>query len=256
MHKLEYQALRKITGAYHGSSHGDLAYIAAIEPLERKLDDHSVSWFARSVRTGDQHIRQFLEAPPAPLCSRWEHGKDLYSRTPHEDLDGPICAAARLRTADPDQLSYGDRDDLEPLPGVLTDMSIMDAREENSKSSGPWLATISRLMDEGWRARYSDGSGAEGHAASAAHMMSRRAEPERTTHAYLGPITTSGDAELQGLLLGLQLTKDTDQVLLVSDSQAGLASIHTLAQGTQPPCDKPKAKGQGLNDRAYYDVYV
>ena len=38
MHKLKYQALRKITGAYHGSSHTLCAGIAAIEPLEWKLE--------------------------------------------------------------------------------------------------------------------------------------------------------------------------------------------------------------------------
>ena len=92
-------------------------------------------------------------------------------------------------------------------------------------------------MEEGWRATYSDGSGAEGHAASTAHVMTR-AEPERTlsSSSYLGTIATPGDAELQGLLLALQLTSGLDQVLLLSDSlQASIACLHKLAQGTQSP---------------------
>lgn len=60
-------------------------------------------------------------------------------------------------------------------------------REEASKHAG-------RLMDEGWRATYSDGSGAEGHAASAAHMMTRRAEPTRTSSTY----STSAPSQPQG----------------------------------------------------------
>lgn len=114
-------------------------------------------------------------------------------------------------------------------------MTIMDPREHNSTYAAPWLATISAHMEEGWRAIYSDGSGSEGHAAAAAHMMTRRTEPPRTTSSYLGPIATSGDAELQGLLLALQLSSDLDQVLILSDSQASIASLHKLARGTQPP---------------------
>jgi len=37
--KLEYQALRKITGAYHGAAHTKLGLIANVEPIEDKLRD-------------------------------------------------------------------------------------------------------------------------------------------------------------------------------------------------------------------------
>ena len=50
-------------------------------------------------------------------------------------------------------------------------------------------------------------------------MMSRREEAERIAGAYLGNLATPGDAELKGLSLALQLTRDLDQVLLLSDSQ-------------------------------------
>jgi len=66
MKRVEYQALRKITGAYHGSSHNKLLGLAHIEPLETKLDDLSASWAARSLRTGDTHIRRTLDLPPPP----------------------------------------------------------------------------------------------------------------------------------------------------------------------------------------------
>ena len=61
MKRVEYQALRKITGAYHGSSHERAPNITHTEPLEIKLDDMSISWEARSLRTGDPHIRGFLQ---------------------------------------------------------------------------------------------------------------------------------------------------------------------------------------------------
>jgi len=41
--KVEYQALRKITGAYHGASHEKPLATSHIEPLQVKLDDLSIS---------------------------------------------------------------------------------------------------------------------------------------------------------------------------------------------------------------------
>ena len=53
MRRIEYKTLRKITGRYHRSSHRPLAAIAAVEPLEAKLDDLSASWTAKAPRTED-----------------------------------------------------------------------------------------------------------------------------------------------------------------------------------------------------------
>ena len=40
---VEYWALRRICGAYHGSSHEKLGMVAAVETLETKLNDISAS---------------------------------------------------------------------------------------------------------------------------------------------------------------------------------------------------------------------
>ena len=65
--------------------------------------------------------------------------------------------------------------------------------------------------------------------------MSRRDEPEPTSSHYLGPLATSGDAELQGILLALQASKLRDQVIILSDSQASITSVHKLCSGEQAP---------------------
>lgn len=70
MIRLEYQALRKFTGEYYGTSHSTIAGIAAIEPLERKLYHNSVAWFARYVRNYKPDIRSFLEDAPTPALYR------------------------------------------------------------------------------------------------------------------------------------------------------------------------------------------
>ena len=75
--RVEYQALRKITGAYHGSSHETLLAISHIEPLQTKLDDITACWAARSLRTGDPHLRQILDTPPPndPTITCWHDGR-------------------------------------------------------------------------------------------------------------------------------------------------------------------------------------
>jgi len=57
MQRIEYMAIRKITGAYYGSSMEKLGLITNVEPLQIKLNDMSASWAARSPRnTQSWHI--------------------------------------------------------------------------------------------------------------------------------------------------------------------------------------------------------
>ena len=88
MKRAEYQALRKICGGYHGSSHEKLAAIIHMDPLETKREDISIAWAARSLRTGDTNIRNLLDLRlPHPL------------ETKRDDIS--IAWAARsLRTGD------------------------------------------------------------------------------------------------------------------------------------------------------------
>lgn len=56
MLRVEYQALRKITGAYHGSSHTSLGLgrIAAVDShVQAGLPLHILSAAARAIHTGD-----------------------------------------------------------------------------------------------------------------------------------------------------------------------------------------------------------
>ena len=64
----------KDNGGYHGSSKLKLGYIAGVEPLQVKLDDLSASWAARSLRTGDNQIRKFTDAPHSRGTSSWHDG--------------------------------------------------------------------------------------------------------------------------------------------------------------------------------------
>lgn len=235
MQRLKYQTLRRITGSYNSSNHIILDSIAMLEPLETKLDDISVTWFTRSMRTTHTNIRDFLYARPTPRHHRCDNGKDLYRRNPNYNLDSCIYAVARLSSVDREQIRYGDHDNNALLPpDLITDIAIMRSTDPTSQHRGPWLATLSSYLEEGWRLCYSDRSGAEGHAASAAYLMSRRDGPLPTKTVYLKEFTTSADVELQGTNLALQISADMNQVLLISDRQASVSATRNIASGTQP----------------------
>ena len=63
---MSLNAMRALyTGAYHGTSYDELLAISHIEPLGIKLDDISVSWAARSLRTGDPQWQDgSISVPP------------------------------------------------------------------------------------------------------------------------------------------------------------------------------------------------
>jgi len=65
-------------GFYHGASHLKLGLIAAVEPLQSRLNHISILWAARSLRTGDKVIREFLEdraTPSSPVGTMGQAGQ-------------------------------------------------------------------------------------------------------------------------------------------------------------------------------------
>ena len=49
MEKVEYQALRKCTGAYRGAARDKIRAIAGVEPLEVKIEGMQARWMARTI---------------------------------------------------------------------------------------------------------------------------------------------------------------------------------------------------------------
>jgi len=187
MNHMEYQALRKITGAYHGSSHQKLGWIANIEPLHDKLDDISRCWAARSLRTGDPLIRTFLDVPtatcadpptPVPKISPWHD-----STTPDLPRDSPISEVFYLTGIQPEERSYGDREDTTTF--ALSNLTIYDPGEERSKTAIYWKLGIDSLAEEGWRTAFTDGTGREGKAAAWVHCEDKFRD-DSTYGAYAG----------------------------------------------------------------------
>ena len=107
METLQSQALRNVTGAYRGSSSHKVNRIANVEPLGTFLNHLQGAWAARAVRSGNHHIRAFLEAPPSPQHHLWHDGT-----SPIPTLDSPICRVFHASDAPSEAtLSYGDSND-------------------------------------------------------------------------------------------------------------------------------------------------
>ena len=106
---------------------------------------------------------------------------------------------------------------------------------------------------------YSDGSGHEGHAAAAAHMMTRRQEPSRTSGCYLGSKAAAGDAERAGIPQGLQMTSDVDQVLILTNSQATMQAIFALVRSSRASRSQIEVDikhALTARDKAQYDTGI
>ncbi|RPB23395.1 hypothetical protein L211DRAFT_838891 [Terfezia boudieri ATCC MYA-4762] len=90
---------------------------------------------------------------PAPGFTTWHDVS--YPNPPH----GSAIVEAFCRTAanDPSELSYGDRHDTRVF--ALNHEAIMDPGSELSKAAGYWYGTLDRILDEGWRVCYSNGTG-------------------------------------------------------------------------------------------------
>ena len=136
----------------------------------------------------------------------------------------------RLTTAEPDELSYGDRDDTGSTQ--LRDMQLIQPEGTRSEYEALWLAMIGQKLDEGWRTAYSDGCGRDNHNSYACHREDRRGGKETTTGGYLGPISTVADSERRGVLEALQT--DDDMLLILTDSMAAKATAINLAKGAAP----------------------
>lgn len=102
-----------------------------------------------------------------------------------------------------------------------------------STSKGGWPAKIRRLLDEGWRVCYTDGTSRQGHIASAVVAEDRRGNPNLNSHSYLGEEATVADAERQALVLALKIHWETSMLAILSDSTSAISAAVKISQGSE-----------------------
>jgi len=81
------QSTSKNNGSLSREPHQKLGGIAAVEPLQTKLDDLYVSWAGRSTRAGHRQTCQFLTGAEAPKHTPW------HNSTWHKS--GAVCSGDR-----------------------------------------------------------------------------------------------------------------------------------------------------------------
>jgi len=220
--RLEYQALRKVTGAYHGASQEKLGYIANVEPIQAKLTDMGACWAAKAISTGDPHIRSFLHDQPQGFPP-WHDG----TKGPQSFLEAPIPAAFHLSAiTDPDGISWGNNSD--NRQGNLLHITLLQPSDPRSREKGYWAASLAQLIQDGWTLAYSDGSGRDSHVGAGAYVQNDK------RGAFLGNLASVADGERMGLTLAITHAPTDRKVCILSDS---MTAIHTALQlsGGAPP---------------------
>jgi len=225
--RLEYEALRRITGSYHGASHEKPGYIGNIEPIQDKLADMGACWAAKAIATGDPLIRAIVEEN-VPGQTAWHDG----TGGPSDTRDTPVSTAFHLTaTSIPEEISWGDSQDHQE--GHLLHVTLLKADDPKSREKGYWAASLARLSRDGWCLAYSDGSGANSHIGSGAYVH----EGGSKTGDYLGTLASVADGERRGIALAISLTPKDRKVCVLSDSSTAIHTALRLSAGDPPRSD-------------------
>ena len=102
-------------------------------------------------------------------------------------------------------------------PTALTDLSILEPRDENSKVRAYWELGLNNLLDEGWRLCYTDGLGV----AAGVFSEDRKGNPTRTYGAFGGTPRPVAGGEILAVAVALE-EEEPDMIALVSESQAAI----------------------------------
>ncbi|KAF8423068.1 hypothetical protein EV426DRAFT_705569 [Tirmania nivea] len=109
-------------------------------------------------------------------------------------------------------------------------LTTLDSRIKELSQDVPTLVDLSGpLVEEGWRACHTDGTGRAGHHASAFYTEDRRGNPPLSRHAYLGEESTVADAERKAIVEALAAHRDITIVAILSDSQSAISSALNIS---------------------------
>lgn len=186
--------------------------ITNIEPLESKLSDLHVCWAARTVRTGNIHIR------------------DMISPSSNNAISRVFQAATAF---EPTNLSFRNCD--YHKPNSLIHIILYEPSNLYSNAEGGWAAKIGSLLDEDWQVCYTDGTGRQGHSAFAVISENRRGNPNTKARNYLGEEATVADAERGALALALKTHRNSPMLCILSDSTSAISTAIQISLGSKLP---------------------
>ena len=204
LRKLQYKAMRKSTGGYHGARQSTLEEISKVEPVEIKIWDMKVRASARILEKGVQdHLIEEVEKHRGTSGRGWKNHSLAWAQ------------AQNSRNPPPQQQYNTSLEEILAAMGENGERRItwdfdrapltLNAITEKELGSGEtlkvvWELRIRReLEEEGWTVCYTDGSGLDDKASGA---YTRRCHlgihEDRAGSEYLGIKATHYDGELSG----------------------------------------------------------
>ncbi|KAF8432391.1 hypothetical protein BGX38DRAFT_1276718 [Terfezia claveryi] len=121
-------------------------------------------------------------------------------------------------------------------PPFVRIFSYVDGKVAAAKVGLKWDPEKERILHEGWRACFADGTGRKEEVASAAHTIDWRGNEAATHGGYLGALATVADDELHSMHLALS-RENSEMLAILSDSQAATQSIINRSRGKPPRSD-------------------
>ena len=205
LRKLQYKALRKITGGYHGSSQDLLEQIAKVEPVQVKLWDMRVRAAARILEKGVQDglITRVQNTQETKGGRNWKDHALTWAAVKGKHYN--TCLEEILATTQ----ENGERQIEWEFPRERKQIHSLHTGNLGTKDTMKvvWEMRIRDLEEEGWTTTFTDGSGlnlkaAGGFCPNPNNKSNTSGKP--TGSKYLGMKSTHFDGELEGIALALE----------------------------------------------------
>ena len=250
LRKLQYKAVRKVTGAYHGARQETLENIAKIEPASVKVWDMQVRAAARILEIGTQDdlITRTAETREAEGGRDWgDHSAAWVTiKKPHYNtcLEEILASTGKNREREIVWDFHRGKKQIQNLQRRDPELGTRDT---------PRITWETRIRDleeeEGWKVAFTDGSGLDNKAAGVFCSNPTRTDKERnpqdlSNSSYLGTRATHIDGELEGIALALEAHNETGMLAILSDCRPAIRTVEKLDSGMTGPRSHIEARIQ------------
>ena len=238
LQQLQYQALRRATGATIGSSIEKVNRIAAVEDVHITLNASQQRFMARCMQD-PARTRDIFGGCDSELGRAWHDNLPSRIQEENQGRDGYTSVASRtlgITAFEEEEISWGE--ELEPTNVETIQLYRRSQTIEGEEvkvylgkddPSSDWLCAIKSIERSGTKIGYSDGSLEEGQVGAGWHALGTGGSII-TGYCYVGQRATVWDGEIRGIQRLLQGTRNEKDILLLADSQAAIAAIKTAGR--------------------------
>ena len=233
LQKLQYQALRRATGAITGASQDKVNKISCVEDVETTLDATQQRFMARAM-SDPSKVKDLFTSVNQELGRHWTDNMMSRVQEEQQGRDGYTSVLSRAMgksLLEEEQISWGQTVPITEVQ-VIKISTLVEDDQGNSlempldKNDTParWQLAISKHQQEGTRVFYSDGSLDNGQV-GAGWFGSTFGGGSISAFDYVGERATVWDGEIRGISGALQCASQEQNILILADSQAALAAV-------------------------------